>query len=928
VLVTVALPAFVRGQPQPPAVVEAQQVGTVSGTVLDKSSGDPIIEAGVEVVGQGKTVRTDLDGKFSVKLPPGTYELRIFAPLYQGTRLTKVAVRGGQVSKADVALAPAGAAGVEVVEVVAQAKKAAEATQLLKRQKSAVVSDNVSGEAIAKSPDSDAAEVVQRVPSVTVKDDKFIVVRGLGERYSSALLNGNRLPSTDPLKRVVPLDLFPAEFIESLSIVKSYTPDLPGDFSGGLAELELREFPDTLQANVGLSTGGNTATTFRRFRTYDGSDLDYFGFGGDFRALPDDYPIDGPLAPPPRQTLAAARRLKNIWDVESTTAPPNSGINMSFGNSWGPFGLALGGVYTTEYKTRRNEVSRSYTNQTGGDDPTVIVPQDSFLYDTSTFETRLGGILTTAYKLTDDHKFNFRALINRNSYDDVREGRGFATQFNTNQVTQQLRYTEEELDFGQLAGEHRLFPWLEVDWRSAYARTTQDTPDTRNLTFDVGTPENPHPPQFQNDAIGGYRVFGALEERLTDSAVDFTVPFKTRLPATDFWSDLPAKLKFGPAYTYRDRTHDLRFLRYQCSTCTTEDRELPPEVLLDPDNLGPGQPVDVLDTTQQRDQFAATQEIAGAYGLLDLPLVRDRLRLIGGARVEYSLIRLDTADDQGDRVNIRKKDTDVLPGVNLVYSARSDMNVRVGWSKTVSRPEFRELSPVLFPEPRTFRSLVGNPDLVETKIDNYDARWEWFFAPGELVSFGLFYKKLDKPIEIGVAPLGSDLVDRFRNAEDGELKGLEFEGRKNFGFVHHRLAYLSLQTNVAYIESEVKVPREGTDQQTSTKRELQGQSPFVVNAAAEYAHPELGTARLLYNTAGRRIVSAGASGLPDFFEERRDSLDAVLIVPLKPYLGVSLTSKFAVENILNDTNLVTLGGNTQRRFLTGTKFSFGLSYSY
>jgi outer membrane receptor protein involved in Fe transport len=279
-------------------------------------------------------------------------------------------------------------------------------------------------------------------------------------------------------------------------------------------------------------------------------------------------------------------------------------------------------------------------------------------------------------------------------------------------------------------------------------------------------------------------------------------------------------------------------------------------------------------------------------------------------------------------VKIRKKDIDPLPGVNLVYSPRSDMNFRLGWSKTVSRPEFRELSPVLFPEPRTFRSLVGNPDLVETKIANYDGRWEWFFAPGELVSFGLFYKKLDNPIEIGVAPLGSDLVDRFRNAEDGDLRGLEFEGRKNFGFVNHRLTYFSFQTNVAYIKSKVNVPREGLDQQTSTKRELQGQSPFVVNAALEYAHPEWVTARLLYNTAGRRIVSAGASGLPDFFEERRDSLDAVVVVPLKPYLGVPLTTKFAVENILNDVNKVTLGGNTQRRYLTGTKYSFGISYSY
>ncbi|HVM97561.1 MAG TPA: carboxypeptidase regulatory-like domain-containing protein, partial [Candidatus Acidoferrales bacterium] len=220
-----ARPFAVRAQqaPDPTAAL-----GTVSGRVLDKSTGDAIIEAGVEVIQNGKRARTDLDGKYTIKLPPGEYELRIFAPLYQGTRLQKVVVKTNDTTRADASLAPEGKASVEVVEVVAQANKAAEATQLLERKRSAVVSDNVAAETIAKSPDRTAADAVKRVPAVTIQNNKFVFVRGLGERYSSALLNGSRLPSTDPNKRVVPLDLFPAEFIESLNILKSYTPDLPG----------------------------------------------------------------------------------------------------------------------------------------------------------------------------------------------------------------------------------------------------------------------------------------------------------------------------------------------------------------------------------------------------------------------------------------------------------------------------------------------------------------------------------------------------------------------------------------------------------------------------------------------------------------------------------------------------------------------------
>jgi outer membrane receptor protein involved in Fe transport len=903
-------------EPAPPATP-----GTVAGVVIDKTSGDPIIEAGVEVLGQNRTVRTDLDGKYSVKLAPGTYQLRIFAPLYQGTRLQGVVVRAGQVTKADASLASTGTAGVEVVEVVAQAAKAAEATQLLRRQKSAVVSDNVAAETIAKSPDADAAEVVQRVPAVTIKDDKFIFVRGLGERYSSALLNGSRLPSTDPDRRVVPLDLFPADFIESLSIVKSYTPDLPGDFAGGLVDIDLREFPDKPSFGLGLSTGYNSEATFKRFRTYEGPSLDYFGFGSNFRDLPDSVGDDNIQSPPPAKQRELASTFKNIWAVEKTHAPPNSGLNVSAGNTYGPLGIEVGGIYTTEYKRRRDEIQRSFEPSNNPQDPMPVLTND-FRFDTSTFETRLGGILTSALKLGDNHKLTFRSLVNRNSYDETQIGVGQSTQ-NPDDTTSQsrLKYTAEELDFGQFGGEHHL-PWFDVDWRMAAGHTTQDVPDTRSLTY-IASPGGP--PRFSSDITGGTRLFTTLDELLEDAAADVTIPFMTRLPATEVWFGLPAKFKFGPAYNHRDRTFELRRFRYRIQEGGNINT-LPPEELLDPDNVGG--PVSFGEETQPRDSFAARQEIIGGYGMFDLPLVRDRLRLIAGVRVEYSLIRLETADDLGNPSNPRKKNVDPLPGVNLVYTPRYDMNVRFAWSRSVSRPDFRELTPTLFPELRALRPVVGNPDLVQAGIENLDLRWEWFFAPNELVSLGGFYKTIDQPIEQVVVVGASDVRDSFQNAGEAKLKGFEIEGRKNFGFLHHRLAYLSFTGNVAYIDASVTVPRTSPlQQQTSTERRLQGQSPFVVNAVLDYTHPRFGTARLLYNTAGPRIVSAGAFGLSDVVEERRNQLDGVLIVPLTPF-GLPLTAKLAAENLLADRYLYTEGADVKRRYEAGIKVTFGLSYSF
>jgi outer membrane receptor protein involved in Fe transport len=298
-------------------------------------------------------------------------------------------------------------------------------------------------------------------------------------------------------------------------------------------------------------------------------------------------------------------------------------------------------------------------------------------------------------------------------------------------------------------------------------------------------------------------------------------------------------------------------------------------------------------------------------------------------RVEYSLIRLNTVSDlNGQPTVIRKKNTDPLPGINLVYSPRSDMNVRAGYSQTVARPEFRELSPVLFPEPRGLRQFQGNPDLVQTNITNYELRWEWFFTPTELLSTGFFYKQLEKPIEATANTVGSGVVDSFANVDSANLWGFEAETRKDFGFVTPWLKPLSLTLNVAYINSTVTQGTGEFEVQTAADRALQGQSPFVINAALDYS-PSWMTARLFYNTAGERILNVGAFGLPDLQELRRDQLDAVFVFPLSEILlGAPITAKFGIENILNDRYEQVQGAALQSRWLNGTKFSFGLSYSY
>ena len=928
--------------------------GTVAGKVLDKSTGDAIIEAGVEVTQTGKRVRTDIDGKYKVTLPPGTYELRVFAPLYQGTRLQNVVVRAGQVTNADTNLAPQGQAAVEVVEVVAQADKAAEATQLIERKKAAVVSDNVAAETIKKSPDKNAAEVVKRVPGVTVQNDKYVFVRGLGERYSSALLNGSRLPSTDPNRRVVPLDLFPAEFVESLSVIKSYTPDLPGDFSGGLVDIRLKEYPEQLSYSVGAATGANTNATFQSFRTYKGGNVDYFGFGSGQRAIPGVVPNNLTNT---QLTNAQSRfygnSFNNIWSNYTKTAPPNTNLGFSIGDSFGPFGASLGGLYTTEYKERRGEFTQLFTN--GGTNPdgsVKIQPFGNLTFNRSTFETRLGGVFTSAWKPTPTDKISFRGLIDHNSFDEVIDGTGENRNNIGQPVTQsRLEYTEDQLGFGQLAGEHHL-SWVDVNWRSALSQTTEDQPDTRFASYNLPTPTNGL--TYRQILAPGdgpeslERVFGNLDEYLTDSAVDFTIPFKTGLPFTDVWSDLPAKFKFGPAYTYRHRDYTFRRFKYpklnNTFSLTAFQQSQPVETILRPNNIGTQ--FGFQESGRPGDSFQASQEIAGLYGMFDLPIVVDRLRLVAGVRTEYSYIRSESFGSTEIVNNV-----DPLPGVNLIYTPREDMNVRFGYSRSVSRPDFRELTPTQFPPLEGELQVIGNPLLTSATIESYDLRWEWFTTPSEVLSFGVFYKNLDNPIENVILGQSASNAVSFVNAQGGgDLYGFETEARKNLGFLAPQLERLSvpsqawlantnLVANVSYIESEVDVgsnaivklgsgPNDiAVTQQTNSKRALQGQAPYVVNAALEYEQPGWVVARLLYNTFGSRIVAAGTDGLPDIFEEPRNKLDLVLISKINPF-GTPLTAKLAFDNILNDDFVQTQGDQTVHKYKTGVKITFGVSYTF
>lgn len=936
-----------------PAAGEAlPEKGTIVGAVLDAESARPVIAATVEVVGlEDSSTRTDLEGKFAITAPPGTFRILISSPLYERTVLENVAVTAGKTTRLSASLKPRISSSLEVIEVVADITEATEATQLLRRRLAPAVGDWLGSETISKTPDSHAAEVVTRLPAVTIKDSRFIIVRGLGERYSAALLNRSRLPSPDPNRRIVPLDLFPADFIESLTILKSYTPDLPGDFSAGLVDLRLAEPPVRPSYDLGVSLSFNTQTTFQRFDTYDGSRRDWFTLGDGFRDLPETFgrPIDNDAppwtaSPTTPQMRALVESLPNNWDIHRQTAPPNLSVDGQAGASWGPFGFNLTVLYGWKF-SRRRESLNNFTSPQELENP---AGGNLFNYDRSTFETTLGAVLATQYSISSNHKLLGRGLINRKALDEVLDGSGKTeSQPDRLQLETFTQYRTDQLGMGQLEGRHHL-SWFDVDWRAAWAPTNENQPDTKQLIY-LQQPEDPQPRLSLVNQFGPQRSFVALEEFLQDYAVDFSLPFKTRLPFAEVWSGLAAQFKTGLAYTLRDRSFLLRTLRNSEGLIPLPDPTLAAGRILVPSNYSTRGPIEFRELGPE--PFEGSHEIAGFYGMLDLPIVQDRLRFVGGARLEYSYLAATARLRTQGFVDTRLNDLDPLPSANLIYSPRHDMNVRLGFSKTVSRPDFRELTPAQYPEPTGGTGLQGNPNLVSAGIRSYDLRWEWFFSPLELASVSFFYKELQRPIERVNAVSTSEVFNTFVNTDAATLWGFEIEGRKDFNFLVPRLrrhawlrgiaphlADLQLVGNLGIIESSVEgftAPPDFTISPPPGKTRLQGQSPYVINAAVEYESYRYGVFRLLYNTVAPTIESGAvdlqpgveSALLPEVLQERRDQLDFVWIGDLAP-LGLPLSTKFSIENLLNDEYVRTQGDRVVGRYRSGLTLSLGVSCKF
>ncbi|HSL21332.1 MAG TPA: TonB-dependent receptor [Vicinamibacterales bacterium] len=884
--------------------------GRVSGTVIDQLNGMRLPGVTVQVSGGRQATTTDMDGRFGLELPRDRIELTILLDGYAERRIV-ADLREQREVQVDVALGLAGYS--ELVTVTAQATDAetsSAAAQLIERQRAGAITDNLGAQDMKANADSDAAAALQRVTGLSLVDNQYVFVRGLGERYSNTTLNGATIPSTEPERKVVSLDIFPAGLLDNVTVVKSYTPDRSAEFAGGLVEIVPARLPRRPVLDLSYQVGANSQTSGEPVFDHPAGDRDWLGLSNADRTLPGIFPerrvIRGGIYTPDLGIVDRAEierlgeSLSSVWQPRAADGRLNQGFSAAFGNRWGRVGV-LASV-NQSYRHRYLEEDQTYYRVEESEGLTTFSDYD---YRSAASTGSLAAVLGVGGQITAQHRASAQFFTTSRGERETRTFEGFNADAGRNLRNARLLWREENLRTAQVGGDH-LFPGLSnssLEWRVSASTADRDEPDLRETLYEEVSGRF----QLADESQSGLRMFNDLDEDTVDVRAGWSVFFPN-------WAGLPTMLKGGPAYARRQRDFASRRFRFVPLDIRGFDLTRQPEEIFTPENIG--RYFELREETRPTDFYDAEQTTTAFYGMADVPLSA-RWRLVGGLRVETFTLRVttfDLFDTDAATIDAEIDETDLFPAVNLVFSPRRDQNLRFGFSQTVNRPEFRELAPFEFTDIVGGRAVVGNPELTQALIRNYDLRWELFPGAEQLVAASFFYKDFSDPIERFVEPT-AQLRTSFTNARSARNLGFELEARQLIG--RHALA----GANYTFVDSEIRLDEFQTNVLTTLQRPLAGTSRHVFNGLLE-VRAAGASARLLLNYFGDRIADVGSLGLPDIVEAGRPTLDFAL----SQRLG-RIHLRLAAENLTDEPITFTQGGEPQRRFTVGRTLLLQFGYS-
>ncbi len=911
----------------PTATAAQEESGRITGRIVDARTAQPLASAQVLVESTTVGTLSSVDGRYLIREAPTGVQSVVVQLIGYGTKtLTGVTVEPGGVTTLDIGLEQA-AIQIAGITVEAAVETGSTAALLTERQTESFVVDAIGADQISRSPDGDAAAALKRVPGLSVVDGKFAYVRGLGERYSSTTLNGAPLASPMPDRKVVPLDVVPSDLLESIVTAKSYSPSQPGDYAGGLVELRTKDFPTRRIFSVSASSSYNTESTFADGLRYAGGGLDLLGFDDGTRSLPELIPTDRRIIFPnyTRSDLENfGEAFGGDWGPSANSLPPNASFGASFGDDLELFERSLGVLgsltWSNSYANKTDVIERVFS--TAG----LSAAEVDYSGDETTHSVSLGGLANLSYELTPTSRVTANFVYNRLMDDEARVYEGYNLDSGTDQRNYRLRFLAQTLINAQLKGEHRLgfLNDAKFDWRGAWSQAGRYEPNTREVLYR----EEGGRFLFDNFVSSGSVFHQDLVDDTWSGAGDLDIPLRL--------GDRVGAIELGGSFSAKERSAFTRRFRYLLRRGGVVDnavRERDPNGLfssttIDPDGF------ELVEATFRPDNYEASEDINAGYAMIDTE-VTESARVMVGARLE-SATQVVTPFDLHDvgqtpLAGALLENTDILPALNLTMELRDNMNLRLAASQTLARPQLRELAPFAFADYAGGYLTVGNPELVRSRIRNYDARWEFFFAPGALIAGSAFYKTFDDPIEVAVLP-STELLKSWINGGSANNYGLEFEFRSTLEALSPGLQTVSLNTNLTLVQSEVTTPdviriyipgEGGVDQAAEAKtRALQGQSPYVANLSLTYASQSGGSrASVLFNRFGRRIDAVGGQATAEIFEEARSQLDIVLEQRLLSGAKVKLSASRLIGNVVEYTQ----DGDLLRQWNNGrtVSLSFG-----
>lgn len=933
----------------------------IKGRVVDKIKFKPVPNVNLLIANIDINATTDKLGRFILRIPKENIksnQIEISAIHQTFATFTEKYSLPLKYKEIEIALQPSGIA-LDQITVVAPHIKGSVSSMLNQRKSSLSVKDLLGSEQMSKSGDSSAASALRRVTGLSLVDGKYIYVRGLGERYSSTLLNGSQLPSPDPSRRVVPLDMFPSALIESIEVQKTYSSDQILEFGGGVVNISTKSIPDKRFARMSVSTGvssegvlsGNEQGIFHSDSGSDwtGFDLnnirqmpkalqDVIAQNRDINTLIDDDPFavgNGEATGFTGEEIEAlGESFSRNYNIKEESLPANFGMNFEIGDKFKRGNIfKLGGTAKLAYSnaTDTDLITQRRVDMVSSNEG--VVSQEDSNTETENI-VNLGGILGFGVELFKNNEINFTQVLTRSTLNSTLQiERDAKNNIDDTANIYRLRWQERELNTSQINGVHKLTSsdkGPKIVWNFTNSQAKLDEPDYREYYYLNVNDQL----LFADDKVyGNERSFSSLKEDLNDFKINYETTTRLKTSSTAF---MDLGFKVGFQNIKKDREFNVRRFKFRnestSGSSVAYDREDSLDDILSDENIRPGG-FRLIDSTLPTDNYFAQQDINAVFMQAsntfnfryDTKNGSDYFKpqIVYGLRLERSNQVVNTFDlnSTGNEINTNLDTSDLLPSVGLNFAINAKHTLRFGFTKTVSRPDFKELSPARFLNDDDNIYERGNPDLIAASISNFDFRWDWYPTSKELISVGVFMKNFENPIE-AYAVNSTDDIRSFRNISEATNSGIEFEIRKDITEFIGAGFNTEIFSNYSLIASQVQLSAEEKGNSTSSDRPLQGQSPFLLNFGIDMTMPwyNLNTT-LVYNIVGKRITDVGDGGRPDTYEQPIHQLDLSLIQKIKKNMNLT----FRAQNLLDPDITRTQGEFVVSNFQRGRAFSLGVS---